>query len=937
MTAFLNGKGRLDVAAWGGKDAWGGKEELAPEALVLTRELTQSGDPDGSKPAEVVLEVPEQATPIDYFPKGHSLYNGWTLYADMPGRTCDGFATRVGRMQVHLAALRFPIGTQEEPYRPFDSKKGGNKGIFDLRTAAGLTRFQEHAREGKAFQIAEAVRPLTHGQLINFSSPVLDENSTAHSGKTAWNYLLGENGRELPKEHRLEGYVPGLLDLSTGDAIQYWLKNGYRKPGKILLEVPGHPRTSIFLREDASIQLETWRKLVATFGVSYGLPSGHSFRNISTIQRGQSGVLNNSIHKTGMAIDFAVNGNPSEANFTRPVTSWPIRMEQRFEDITRDPTASRRKRLEEAKREQQSARAQRQADQLLRAKHAPAGSSMPSPPAMAPTTPEEAARGTQAAKRSVDAARKVTTGALALEKRNAALFAKATVALDDLVAKDDAWLQALAQEIELLQADIDRQLRENARTKNAYRMRWCLYGHSSMDALGPGRTAALKELGGALEALGTSLEEQLASHFDASLKEQATAWVRDVAAQILPFAQIGKQLAQELSTPEGCANVVARYFRDRIRPFLPDPYEADGGTSAQRDLLATEDRPGVMPKLTPFSGTARAYVNISSLGFLCGMHGIGTAGTRWKLGYQLLNATHGFSSIARMVATADDHPDAEEQPVLFARGNGLRFSRAHAELDASFLNAWATVLEDLVVAPAGTPPTRRGAKPGRSRSISTNAPQLTVALPPPELKEDAGRLIGKLKGDFASKRFFVVSAGQETGLADLVTAGMQTGRVLGARLESAFKPFEERLTSVKTEDASSSKGMRQHARKRDRTWLEVTLQPVFEKRGHPTSISDIGFLPKDQVQVSAPGFPRTLEWWHYQSKFARGGSWEEQVNEIGFSDVYLITSPDALALEGGPMDGRGLGYTGSEMESTRGGMALTTDPGNVWRLPPQGW
>ncbi len=986
VQSYLNSPdGTFDAERWGGPQAWDGADRTTlVEEMPLKKETLQP--PPDAKPGtqagdELRLELAEAVSNERFWPRGHDIYQGWTLYRNMPHGSCEPVVAQVKSLQVHLGALRYPIGVQNRPYFPEKRTKDlerGNLGELEGRTAAALASFQEHAKNGVAFQVADDGAN-QHAKLVDPDSETLRPKVKADDPKTyvateTWSYLLPKDPEhpevaKIEKDARLSTYVPGLMDWRTAEAMKAWFKHRYRKPGPILLKVDGLGGSPVYMREEAAVQLEAWRKLVEIVGCSYGLPSAHSFREVDYIVRGEPGMLNNSIHKTGFAIDLAIRG------YVRPIDDWPIRIEQRHEPRASDPLFKDQARLADAKAQHSTAEGQLRAD-AAKAGVKPEDAAKGVPTASTPeagATPESARRASTLALGTADAARK------------AALKGKGPWAA--VVDCDVEYISAINREMKVLEQEIKRLSALDSVTKDAYRMHFCLYGHSDLDLFG-NFAAAAEALAKKLEKFPEELRASLKARFTPQ-SDAADAWLNE---PLKPFVKLAAELTEQAQrTISDPAGAVSLYFRESLRPFLFDPREKDGGTSLGSDLYPSghaffltkvlhtidEGTKWSGGRLPAFAGTAKCYVNLTELGRLCGLLAIGTAGTKWKQhGFQTLRPVKGFAEFAKLVREAHDHPDSKDSPVLVARGKGNVKEYPLADVDVDFLEKWNASLEDLALAPAEpstpAPPKGGSGKPaapkkrGKSPSFSVTAPQITVLLPTPGQRADADRLLAKLRGDHKSHRFVLLKPGKETGLADRAGTTFP-GSALAIEIQKAFDAFKDALDKVKKAQEEQDAAAKQKAGKaapakpgkpapppppkptdleklvkRERSWFEVTLQPFLLTKGEPAAdLANVPFLPTDDVQVPAPGIPRTLEWWHHQSKAAMGSSWETLMSEIGFSNTLLLApdTPPADYGRGGDerVDGRGLGYEPSEMSATAPGITSEKPPGNVWIPPPKGW
>jgi hypothetical protein len=995
LAGYLNKKDDdFDCDAWGGKEMWTRDTKevwKAENRASLLQQLpftladvkpppnTSADAPKAAEqPAkELVLELEESEENEIYWPQGHKLYKGWTLYCDMPHRNCPDLRTQVKRAQAHLGALRYPIGIQERPYfselkkgdDPTNPKAGyerGNRGIFDLRTTAALARFQEHAQSSAAFRVGSEGAH-AHDKLVDTSDDDLPPVASYKDEET-WSYLLGEPLTELPTDCHLTTYSPGLLDWRTADSIKHWIRNHLRKPGPILLRVKGTDEAHIYLREDAAIQVEVWRQLVNAFGCSEDLLSGHSFREVDQIVRNLPGVLNNSIHKSGLAIDLAIKG------YVHPVDGWPIRVEQRFVDLTVDPLKEIDQKLEKLRKERKDADARLAGDQPKAGAAPPSGASSPTPGAAPPdhSVPAAAAApssspppGPAAAPPNMTEKQAHETSRLALGKANDARDTAAKApqpAYAPVVQADRDYIAALDQEKQVLERERDRLKNEKTVTKNLYGMRWCLYGHSTLDMFGK-PADSLADLKKRLDALPDDIRKHLRSLFKPPNDDKVNAWIDRFCAGKEAYLDIEHTCAalKDVADLKGAHGLMETCFRESLKPFLFDPLEKDGGSSLTTDLYpegcgpdgATHDdaawaKSNQWPAAKP---GAKCYVNLSRLAWHCRMFAIGTAGKGWK---QTVEAKRGFQTLVEYIKKFNDwakkHPEDKNDTAEISRGKGQPHLQIKiADLDDDFMDKWEKLIAELPFA-AGSPKPAKRHKPSGPKSpcFTVDAPRVTLVLPTKATQPDADRLLEKLKGDFGSKQFFVVSAGKSTGLAALAKTALQ-GSQLAAKLDSAIKDFQKALADAQkgkegtpspaaAPPASANPAALERLVSRQRSWFEISVQPHFVKGSTPLGdLSNVPFLPKDAVQVPAPGVPRTLEWWHFQSKFAAAKPWMVLLEDVGFSKEVLLAAEVPSLDYGKAIDGRGLGYTHPEMESTRGGTTWETAPSNIWAEPPDGW
>jgi hypothetical protein len=200
-----------------------------------------------NKKQELLLSVAEDA---DWFvPQGSSIYKGWVLFRDMPGSgnnrkpgdiQCPPLLEQVTRLQYHLGALRYPIGNQWHPYSPEPWKKNAdtgkrqmlypNEGIFEAVTWNGVLAFQRDAGAGLAKQLdATKVRSVLWRPGTYDPTPAAKQHLLEI--RESHDYVSKEDSNI--RDARISGMkYPTVVDKATGDGIQTWLDQEFRKPGK---------------------------------------------------------------------------------------------------------------------------------------------------------------------------------------------------------------------------------------------------------------------------------------------------------------------------------------------------------------------------------------------------------------------------------------------------------------------------------------------------------------------------------------------------------------------------------------------------------------------------------------------------------------------------------------------------------------------------------
>jgi len=349
-----------------------------PSAVVAMRiaaEINAGSTDYGSphaiklKSGEPVLEVPEDSS---YFiPRGADLYDGFILCRDMPFAECAPVIKQVQRLQAHLGALRYMVGTTNWPYVPdvgADSDKSGgvNDGLFDVRTMNAVFRFQSDAQT-RAFKVKGGGADGPHAALVDYASggspkdnfaPKVDRTALssmqarytalrkskaklteeqvkektsldakikeeksdvarAESVAGAWAYLDGE---EIAAPKDRPDPPDGAVARATGKALQTWLEQGLRKPGAILVVIQDPRGWSLWMRPEAARSWHAWNEIVKALGFDYGVCVNHTFRSAQVdIGKAGYGRSARSIHKTGLAMDLGLEGN-----FSRSVAGWPV-------------------------------------------------------------------------------------------------------------------------------------------------------------------------------------------------------------------------------------------------------------------------------------------------------------------------------------------------------------------------------------------------------------------------------------------------------------------------------------------------------------------------------------------------------------------------------------------------------------------------------------
>jgi hypothetical protein len=855
--------------------SWGERDALIKDLAI---EL------DTAKGDQLVLKVPEQVGA--YVPKGGDRYDGWTLFRDMPHAQCKGVEKVVRQLQDDLALMRFPVGSQESPYAPVkrSEKKPSpdqNRGVFDGKVQATVARFQEHACEGNTFEIFEVAK-------------------AAAKGGNAYAFLLGEPRRYEPSP-ALAQTTLGLVDSATTKEIASWLELGRRKPGNILLPLSSDIG-AIWMLEQGAVACDAWSQLLIAFG-SYDLRSGHSFRNVLDKGSGNGKRLN-SIHKTGLAIDFSGGGTAR----TRP--QFPVRFEAHW--MRADPTlSSKQQSVDKATKGEGNAKVKRDEAEHSRA---------------------EAQRKLDADKQKLEAdgatadTKKITADRYAVSGDTSKL-ASSTAALE----RADKALEAAHKKLE----DAQKALRDSeqaakddeAGAKEKWTILWRLYSHSRLDIFGPSADYAFDALRQAL----VTYPDDLAAHFrrqfgDLGKTAEANAWIDQAIA---PARSVAKRLAAYSNN-----QLAKQYFRKEVWQWIYNHYEVDGGSRSAKpwppDYVETDFPPSPFPD-------PKSYINITALGALLEMARI--SGRRVKdtsLGKdgKVVTAQFALSKAAGTVAqllvylkTLPDQRHANDDITVFRKRTKL-VAYKPAAIDAMLMKDW---LE-------GMPSMLPDARKHEPLVVGVTGFDLWITL---AVSKSGTSVVEKViavlgQKQFSEKRFVVVTAGKLSGV---VAATIVNGRTLQTTLEDALRRFKnavEQQAAANAEAAkqqqSKGKGNKSTAKpkpvestKKDLDDWRVTFRPVFAA---PTKFEEIPFAPGDDVSLPAPKSAnledlwRPLEWWHYQHEDAAGVTWGDLVRECGFSKAILAgDDPPGDSSSIVPL---GVGYHEGNFHDTNGGCRAGT-------------
>ena len=290
--------------------------------------LTETGKDKKKKPImEGVISIEED--PSAFIQLGSTLYGGWALFRDMPGTgsntvdtdvQCQPLYKQVRRLQFQLGRLRYPIGNQWHPYSPepwtddktrkrtkakLPSLLYPNEGLFDICTWNAVIRFQREARNGEAVKLDPA-KPRTPTLTPDTFDPLPAAENRELEMNESHNFLTDAPASPGEAFAAISESVESIVDADTANAIQQWLKNDLRKPGKILVN---RGSWDSWMQQDASSTAGLLDAELRRLGVAYGLRFNNAFRDtrMSVVTAGPGQIIN-SIHKSGFAFDMAMRG-----------------------------------------------------------------------------------------------------------------------------------------------------------------------------------------------------------------------------------------------------------------------------------------------------------------------------------------------------------------------------------------------------------------------------------------------------------------------------------------------------------------------------------------------------------------------------------------------------------------------------------------------------
>lgn len=863
--------------------SFGAREDLIDR--VRSEEL-----PIAWEEGQLRMRVPESASA--YLPLGSGRYGSWVLYRDMPLGTLRALNDEVAKLQTDLGLLRYPGGSADAPFsplarKPLSTAEGADPSVerpnFGGETQAAVGRFQENLARGEAF--------------------LLSHKAEAHAGHD-WAYVLAERANA----DRVEGTCPGVVDEATGDAIADWIERGLRKPDDVLLplssDIQAFPSVRLWMLQAGAVAMEAWNELSLVFG-TYPLKSGHTFRSIAD-QESKPGKRMNSIHKTGLALDFTGGAKAD----TRDI--FPLR----FEALWLTPTNSKRR---SAERDTEKAERTIEKEEPRR---------------------ERAAADLRAAEAELAAAERELEQAQMYAQLDGRDTRSEQRARDRAATKVEKERTRLAEiDAKIAGADATILDRGDASSDDLWGVRWRLYAHSSYDFFGPDHGTAFHQLKRMLGDYPDRLRQRLAALFGPLSEHPDTLdWIDRAIVKHEKEARRIRSMSD--------SEIESRFLRATVHQWLFTPYHVVGGYETPEPWGPSDPQPGagrnpaereliaMFEPCTAFE--AKSFVNITALGASCGMARIGgnrRHATRSQWGSDatvpLTLTSTSLGSLRTMllylqneIAQNPESPYASKTiPVVTPGPRKSVVSRVEIPLralDIDFVKAWIDAIPAMTVRSVV--------------SFSAMDATITFAKAPAQVAAIESGILAKLGGDFARKYFWIESAGP---LTKVEARSVFTGEALAAELGAALDAF-----AAATAGSSTSK---------KRADYQIVLRPIFRPSDAETVSRELDtFGPGDIVMLpAAPAANvedlwRPLEWWHYQHESAQGAKWGDLLELCGLSSNIMSGKDPTHPLkrnETPPAPSefriypRGLGYPEDNFPDKSGGVA-PGDVENEWTPSP---
>lgn len=848
LTRHLNKQASASDAKYG-FSSWG--------ALTQTIEVTSVSVRGG-----VETEIRLSEDPADYVPKGADAYGKWVIYRSMPHRYCSALTPYVNRVLEDLGRLRYPIGSHGSPYKPMDfnpnpsNRKNPSEkeeeGGFDRQAQAATARFQEHVNEGKAF--------------------VLTYKNHAQGGAD-WVYVLGKPFDMVTAAEALKwaplshpSFMLGVIDVETAACIEHWITKGLRKPHEVLL--PSVLGRGIWMLERGEIALTAWSMLAQAFGCEYGIKPSSSLRSVRVFA--WSGAINNSVHKTGLAVDMSGGADRNPSN------EWPIRYEASW--LKNDAKA--KKALAAAEKE--------------------------------------------VAKAKAAFLKKETAGLPTADELEA--LKKAETNLQQVI-NDDAdsrfnwrmrWRVYGHSNFDVFSSA--KRMDEIARLKTA------IAAYAGLPDPMPGLPRG--ELWKAIKQKFKSVD---GIDVDVWIDEKIKPFV-EYARTLLAMepeelidTYFRKEVNQFIPNPyESDGGTTSRTYR---------PSEGDHEYSARSWAkswinLSAIGYPCQMERIGPHSLDIRDQV------WVHGKDAKKARFKTWSMSGFFSTTKEEDADLVLMLsditASEASAPQLKHRDTLIPviRADSIVATYKPAELDGTFIKEWKNqVLKlDSSLRP------RVGKKGGNTDAGGAQI-ALTLSATN-KGKEKIQAAIDTLSKQFANKNFVIMKAGElakldvsigvlmtgsalaaklKTAMTDFeaqATANAKKKAAEEAANNSASKP----PVKTKSQIAAEKKAAAAEEKKLITDWT-VVIQPVFPKK---PDIHHLTFLPDDSIVLPPGSNAAHLEWWHFQHRSAES-TWGSLLEECGYSLKVMTVPLDGEANADGIPVHLGLGYTEKEIKSKPGG------------------
>jgi hypothetical protein len=912
------------------------------ESIVLTAKVVTDDDP-GGKVAHIDLPTDSAS----YWPPGHTRYGGWVLYQDMPYAYLKSVRKATTLLASDLASLRYPTGEAgDRPYPGESSGDAEHSGGFGTTLMATVHAFQLDAAAGNGVKLlcpgssdswsyllvepkpkkekaapsesavptAPAVPKLPEVDAItaaaaSISKPAKPGKDDKKAGKKAdkraerlaARIAAAESNEDLADSKRVvearveplhteEKLGVGVVTAKVGDAIAKWQEKGYRKNGAILVRTTLSEKC--WARPELATSLAMWDLMAKALGCPYGIQLLCTFREL-TVPAGV-GRVECSNHKLGLSTDLHFRG------YRDTPQGWPVHYEANW--VESDSSALR------------------EADKAI----------------------DEAAKKVRAAE-----AKQATKQAY-LDKLDAKAKVKPLHSGERETA--ESALQQAKEDVEKANQVLEKEKQLSAErraaagpAKSYYQLLWRIYGHSSFKLWNPpGKpgedfvpisAAELQALLAKPESLGVEkdgpwgIETKMAKLLRKCFPDEVDATAQAAVDAIVAKGQAkARQVAAALYEKAGRSDakgLIASFFRREIAPFIYNPMEADGGTSAPLQTTKTDAK--LMASSVANKEQMECYLNLTRLGYECEMSRIpaqrgASTGTFKKPDQDpefRPNAAPSDVTFYLLPEADEEDPKKKKERKEKDIAVMLRFllrimddmSKAtgagkprvvlqdgkdqEAELgdiDSAFIREYAELLD----------------KPKSSLTFQDIALQVAMSGSDPLFDARVKPLEPEL-----GRTFLLLEAGR------LLDMDADKGRVMTLKEWIKTIKMKKSKLDIPKDVRSTEKALPD--------W-SLFLFPVF-------GAGTLAGKPLGAVILPPFGQPAPLEWWHYDRK-AKPGSWGDLAEAIGYSGVVVRgTEGPPAKIEAGQCQG-GLGFKPEKIGRVK--EPTMTPPENLSDIPEGG-